>query len=81
VLKDAALTIGKLIDKHGVSFIASVGGDGFPNAKAMLAPRKREGIKTFWFTTNTSSIRKISKSNEGRRRQLARAAALAAGFR
>ena len=25
--------------------------------KAMLPPRKREGIKEFWFTTNTSSMR------------------------
>jgi general stress protein 26 len=57
MLKDAAQTIDKLIDKQGVSFIASVDGDGFPNAKAMLAPRKREGIKVFWFTTNTSSMR------------------------
>lgn len=25
--------------------------------KAMLPPRKRVGIKEFWFTTNTSSMR------------------------
>jgi general stress protein 26 len=25
--------------------------------KAMLPPRKREGIREFWFTTNTSSLR------------------------
>ena len=25
--------------------------------KAMLKPRKRNGIKEFWFTTNTSSMR------------------------
>ena len=25
--------------------------------KAMLPPRKREGIKEFWFSTNTSSMR------------------------
>jgi general stress protein 26 len=30
---------------------------GFPNIKAMLPPRKREGIKYFYFTTNTSSLR------------------------
>jgi general stress protein 26 len=50
-------TIGGLIDKQGVSFIASVDEEGFPNMKAMLPPRKREGIHTFWFTTNTSSMR------------------------
>jgi general stress protein 26 len=56
-MRDAKKTIGNLIDKQGVSFIGSVGEDGFPNMKAMLPPRKREGIRTFWFTTNTSSRR------------------------
>ena len=31
--------------------------DGFPNVKAMLRPRKRNGLKEFWFSTNTSSMR------------------------
>lgn len=57
MLRDAEKTIGNLIDKQGVSFIGSVSEDGFPNMKAMLPPRKREGIKTFYFTTNTSSMR------------------------
>lgn len=57
MMKDAEQTIGNLIDKQGVSFISSVDDDGFPNTKAMLPPRKREGIKTFYFTTNTSSMR------------------------
>lgn len=50
-------TIGNLIDKQGVAFVASVDENGFPNMKAMLPPRKREGIRVFWFTTNTSSMR------------------------
>lgn len=49
--------IGELIDRRNVSIVGSVGQDGFPNIKAMLEPRKRDGIKTFWFTTNTSSMR------------------------
>lgn len=49
--------IGDLIDKRAVSLISSVDEDGFPNTKAMLPPRKRVGIKHFWFTTNTSSMR------------------------
>lgn len=57
MIKDVAQTIGNLIDKQGISFISSVGSDGFPNTKAMLPPRKREGIRTFYFTTNTSSMR------------------------
>lgn len=57
MLRNPEQTIGNIIDKQGVSFISSIGDDGFPNTKAMLPPRKREGIKTFYFTTNTSSMR------------------------
>ena len=57
MMKDAEKTIGGLIEKQGVSFISSVDKDGFPNTKAMLPPSKREGIKTFYFHTNTSSMR------------------------
>lgn len=56
-MRDVEKTIGNLIDKQGVSFVSSVDADGFPNTKAMLPPRRREGIKTFYFTTNTSSLR------------------------
>ncbi|MDR0924750.1 MAG: pyridoxamine 5'-phosphate oxidase family protein [Hungatella sp.] len=57
MMRDTEKTIGNLIDKQGVSFISSLDDEGFPNTKAMLPPRKREGIKTFYFTTNTSSMR------------------------
>ncbi len=50
-------TIGKLIDTIGVSIISSVDESGYPNTKAMLPPRKREGLETLFFTTNTSSMR------------------------
>lgn len=56
-MRDAEQTIGNLIDKQGAAFISSIDEDGFPNTKAMLPPRKREGIHTFYFTTNTSSMR------------------------
>lgn len=56
-MRNPEQTIGNLIDKQTVAFIASVDGDGYPNMKAMLAPRKREGIEVFYFTTNTSSLR------------------------
>ncbi len=49
--------IEKFISAQKVAFISSVDSDGFPNSKAMLAPRKREGIKVFYFSTNTSSMR------------------------
>ena len=57
MMRDAVQTIGNLIDKQSVTLIGSIDSDGFPNTKAMLPPRKREGIKYFWFTTNTSSKR------------------------
>lgn len=54
-MKDAETTIGKLIDKAKTTFICYVDDEGFPITKAMLMPRKREGIQVFWFSTNTSS--------------------------
>lgn len=57
LMRDAEKTIGNLIDKVNISIISSVDNDGFPNTKAMLPPRKREGIKYIYFTTNTSSMR------------------------
>lgn len=56
-MKDVENTIGKLIDKQNIAFIGSIDTEGFPNMKAMLKPRKREGMRTFYFTTNTSSMR------------------------
>ncbi len=47
----------RFIDKQKVSFICSVDEDGFPNVKAMLKPRRRNGINEFYFSTNTSSMR------------------------
>lgn len=55
IMRDAEKTIGKMIDKSSTSYIAYVDGDGFPITKAMLKPREREGIKTLYFSTNTSS--------------------------
>jgi len=56
-MKDAGRTAGNIIDNANVSMISSVDENGFPNTKAMLPPRKREGIKHIYFTTNTSSMR------------------------
>ncbi len=56
-MKDVEKTLGNLIEKQGVAYISSIDEEGFPNTKAMLPPRKREGIKIFYFTTNTSSMR------------------------
>lgn len=45
------------IKKQKVAFISSIDEKGFPNQKAMLPPRKIEGMNTFYFSTNTSSMR------------------------
>lgn len=57
MMRDVEQTISNLVDKQSIAFISSIDSEGFPNTKAMLAPRKREGIQVFYFTTNTSSMR------------------------
>ena len=49
--------IEKFISRQKVSFICSIDDEDFPNAKAMLRPRKIVGLKEFYFSTNTSSMR------------------------
>ena len=66
-MRDAETTIGNLADKQDRGFIGAADEEGFPVVKAMLAPRKREGIKVFYFTTNTSS-RHTAQYREGIRR-------------
>lgn len=48
-------TLEKLIDNTKLTIISCTDKDGFPVSRAMLAPRERDGITTFWFSTNTSS--------------------------
>ena len=45
------------IRRQKVSFVCSVDENGTPNVKAMLKPRKQVGLKEFYFSTNTSSMR------------------------
>lgn len=56
-MRDVEKTVGGIIDKQKTAFIGSIDAEGFPNIKAMLQPRKREGIKHIYLTTNTSSMR------------------------
>lgn len=46
----------QFVSEQKTAFIGSVDESGFPNIKAMLAPRKIEG-NCFYFTTNTSAMR------------------------
>ena len=55
MIKNPEQTIGKLVDKSDTAFISYIDKEGFPVTKAMLKPRERQGIKVFWFSTNTSS--------------------------
>ena len=54
-MRDADKTIGGMLDKQKVVYLSAVDADGFPQTKAMLAPRVREGIRVLYLTTNTSS--------------------------
>ena len=49
--------IERFIDKQKVSIICSIDDQECPNVKAMLKPRKRNELKEFYFSTNTSSMR------------------------
>lgn len=46
-----------IVARSSKTIIASVDEDGFPNLKAMLQPRENDGLKVFYFTTNTHSMR------------------------
>ena len=67
-MRDVEKTVGNMIDKLKTVFIGSIDAEGFPNIKAMLQPRKREGIKVIYLTTNTSSMRvaQYRKNNHAR---------------
>ena len=55
MMRDVEKTIGNLIDKAPLTQICYLDDESYPITKAMLKPREREGIKVFWFSTNTSS--------------------------
>lgn len=50
-------SIETIIENSASSIISSIDKNGYPNTKAMLPPRMRKGLKEFYFTTNTSSLR------------------------
>ncbi len=55
MMRNPEQTIGTMADKSATAFLSYMDDEGYPVIRAMLKPREREGIKTFWFTTNTSS--------------------------
>ena len=54
-MRDPEKTIGGIVDKAKLAFLSYLDAEGFPTTRAMLPPREREGIRVFWFSTNTSS--------------------------
>ena len=52
--------IAQMADKQPIAYISSVDQEGFPWTKAMLKPRKREGIKTFYFVAQYKANPKAS---------------------
>jgi general stress protein 26 len=59
MVRDYIKSATTLVEKSTKSFIGSVDADGYPNIKVMLRPREHIGIKEFYFTTNTHSMRVI----------------------
>ena len=55
MMRNPEQTVSNMADKASMALISYIDGEGYPVTRAMLKPREREGIKTFWFTTNTSS--------------------------
>ncbi len=49
--------ISKIVDRQEVCFLSFLDRDGYPTTRAMLNPRKRQGLKEFYLTTNTKSVK------------------------
>lgn len=47
--------IENLVDRQEVCFLSFINDAGFPTTRAMLNPRKRQGLKEFYLTTNSAS--------------------------
>lgn len=54
-MRDPEKIVGSMADKAKIVYLSYIDSRGFPTTRAMLAPREREGIRVFWFSTNTSS--------------------------
>lgn len=48
--------INALVEEARTIIVSSIDENDYPNSKQMFK-RKHDGMKTFWFSTNTSSIR------------------------
>ena len=64
MIRDPEKTFGNLIDKCSTAQLCYIDKDGFPVTRAMLEPRERNGLREFYFTTNTSSEKVKALRNE-----------------
>lgn len=55
----------ELVETSKIALVGNVDGNGFPNIKAMLN-LKHDGLKNFWFSTNTSSKRVQQLKKDGK---------------
>lgn len=55
MMRNKNLTLGKLIDRQKIAYLGYQDSEGYPVTKAMLMAKGREGIRTIYFSTNTSS--------------------------
>lgn len=55
-----------LAESSGIALLGTNGDDGYPNIKAMIK-MENEGLKTVWFSTNTSSKRvaQLQRNSKG----------------
>ena len=54
-MRDVKKTVGAMAGRAKTAYLSYIDSQGYPTTRAMLAPREREGIRVFWFSTNTSS--------------------------
>ena len=55
MIRNPEKTLGALIDRSSIAQLCYIDKDGFPVTRAMLKPMERNGLREFFFTTNTSS--------------------------
>lgn len=58
-MMDLEKTVEGMAGRARTVYLSYIDSQGCPATRAMLAPREREGIRVFWFSTNTSS-RKVA---------------------
>ncbi|MFL7794725.1 MAG: pyridoxamine 5'-phosphate oxidase family protein [Anaerolineae bacterium] len=64
--KDGALKEALALTNHSaIAMLGTNGNDGYPNIKAMIKI-ENEGLKTVWFSTNTSSKRVAQLTSDSR---------------